>query len=69
MTTARPMKGVLLSALSALLLSTWAPLAAAQVPADPYSYSRATAYTYDALGRVLTETVEPDNPARCVRTT
>ncbi|MFT7773444.1 RHS repeat-associated core domain-containing protein [Roseateles sp.] len=38
----------------------------AQTPADPYSYSRAVSYTYDTAGRVLTETVEPDNPALCV---
>lgn len=41
----------------------------AQSPADPYSYSRATAFTYDAKGRVQTQTVEPDNLPLCVVTT
>lgn len=48
---------------------TLASPASAQTPPDPYSYSRVVAYTYDAAGRVATETVEPDNPALCVLTT
>jgi RHS repeat-associated protein len=54
--------------LAALGLALGLP-AQAQLPANPYSYSRSVAYTYDAAGRVLTETVEPDNPALCVLTT
>ena len=57
-----------LVALGALWASALLP-AQAQTPANPYSYSRAVAYTYDAAGRVATETVEPDNPALCVLTT
>lgn len=35
----------------------------------PNNYTRATAYTYDALGRVKTEKVEPNVPSACVLTT
>ena len=45
------------------------PSAQAQVPADPYSYSRTTSYSYDAKGRLQTETIEPDTPAWCVVST
>ena len=40
-----------------------------QVPADPYNYSRTSSYTYDAVGRVLTETTEPNSAAWCVVST
>ena len=42
----------------------------AQVPADPSSYSRTSAFEYDPVTGLLTsETVEPDNPQLCVKTT
>jgi RHS repeat-associated protein len=44
----------------------FAPLARSQAPADPYSYSRITSYSYDSVGRLQTEVVEPDNLASCV---
>ena len=58
-------RGCLLAAALALV----AGLAQAQAPADPYNYSRITSYTYDAKGRVQTETVEPDNIQSCVVST
>ncbi|MDR7335406.1 RHS repeat-associated core domain-containing protein [Roseateles asaccharophilus] len=65
---ARWRAGLLVPLASLGVLGGLAP-ASAQTPADPYNYSRSVAYTYDAADRVLTETVEPDNPALCVRTT
>lgn len=44
--------------------------AQAQTPANPYSYSRSSSFDYDPSSGLLTsETVEPDNPALCVKTT
>lgn len=43
--------------------------AAAQVPADPYNYSRSSSFTYQSNGLLATETVEPDNANLCVTTT
>jgi RHS repeat-associated protein len=41
----------------------------AQVPSDPYNYSRSSAFEYDpASGLLTSETVEPDNLAACVKT-
>ena len=40
-----------------------------QAPANPYSYGRVTSYTYDAKGRVATETIEPSNLQSCTVTT
>ena len=37
-----------------------------QVAADPYSYSRTSSYSYDAGGRLLSESAEPDSAAWCV---
>jgi RHS repeat-associated protein len=51
------------------LLGALFSAAQAQVPADPYNYSRTSSYTYDSKGRVLTETTEPDSPAWCVIST
>ncbi|ANH67613.1 RHS repeat domain-containing protein [Mitsuaria sp. 7] len=45
------------------------PAVLAQTPANPYSYSRTSAITYRADGLVDTETVEPDNPQQCTKTT
>ncbi|TDK59545.1 RHS repeat domain-containing protein, partial [Sapientia aquatica] len=42
----------------------------AQTPANVYSYSRSSSFTYDPVnGLLLTETVEPNNPQLCVLTT
>ncbi|MEC5161530.1 MULTISPECIES: RHS repeat-associated core domain-containing protein [unclassified Janthinobacterium] len=47
-----------------------AGVANAQVPPNPYNYSRGSAFEYDATSGLLTsETVEPNNPASCVTTT
>lgn len=41
----------------------------AQVPANPYDYTRASSFEYDPTTGLLTaETIEPDNIALCVRT-
>jgi RHS repeat-associated protein len=64
---------VLLRASTALLLAV-AGLAHAQVPADPYNYSRKSSFTYfgaaDGVwaGLLQSETVEPDNAQSCVNT-
>jgi RHS repeat-associated protein len=42
--------------------------AQAQIPADPYDYSRSTSFVYQSNGRLDRETVEPDNTALCVDT-
>jgi RHS repeat-associated protein len=61
--------------LPAALLTGWGQAAQAQVPADPYNYSRASAFEYylpadGALNGLLkTETIEPGNPNLCVVTT
>ncbi|WP_300754620.1 RHS repeat-associated core domain-containing protein [Janthinobacterium sp.] len=42
----------------------------AQTAPNPYSYSRSSSFEYDpASGLLTSETVEPDNPALCVKTT
>src|SRR4051812_30514842 len=42
----------------------------AQVPPDPYNYSRTSSFAYDASTGLLTnETVEQSNAALCVSTT
>lgn len=47
-----------------------AGIVAAQVPSNPYSYSRTSAFEYDpATGMLTGEKVEPDNPSLCVNTT
>ncbi len=59
---------MVLGVLSAVLCMA----AYAQVPADPYNYSRKSSFTYDAqTGLLASETVEPDaaNVALCVQTT
>jgi RHS repeat-associated protein len=53
----------------AALLMLAAGAVQAQVPADPFNYNRSTSYSYDAQGRLLTETVEPDNLTSCVLST
>lgn len=55
--------GNVAAALWAALL--WIP-AYAQVPANPFDYSRSTAYEYDTKGRPKKITVEPDSPQVCV---
>lgn len=58
--------------LAALVTWGWLALAThahAQVPADPYNYSRTSSFTYFANGLLQSETVEPDSPASCVTTT
>src|SRR5580765_5916091 len=52
----------------ALLIGLCLGTAQAQVPANPYNYSRTTSFTYDAAGRVSSQTVEPGNAASCVVT-
>ena len=46
-----------------------AQLPAAQAVADPFNYTRTTSTTYRADGLVDTETIEPNDPQRCVVTT
>jgi RHS repeat-associated protein len=58
--------GQVLTALTALITVHGAQ---AQAPANPYSYSRSASFTYDAKGRVATETAEPSNLPSCVVTT
>src|SRR5438132_13407267 len=61
------------AALLALLCAA-AGSAQAQVPGDPYNYSRSSSFTYyDATagsknGLLASETVEPGNPQLCVTT-
>jgi len=43
--------------------------AQAQAPADPYSYSRTSSFTYQANGLLASETIEPDQPQLCLTTT
>jgi hypothetical protein len=51
------------------LLTALTPSAQAQVPPDPYNYSRASSFTYRADGLLQSQTVEPNNPNLCVLTT
>ncbi len=39
------------------------------VPANPYSQTRVRAFTYDSIGALHTETVEPGLPQSCLQTT
>lgn len=56
---------------TSLLLSALLPVAQAQIPANPYSYSRTGASSYygaaDGIkrGKLKTVTIEPDNPQLC----
>jgi RHS repeat-associated protein len=51
-------------------LALCAALAHAQSPANPYSYTRTSSFTYNpTTGLLVTETVEPTNPQSCVVTT
>lgn len=57
--------------LGALALLAFCGSAQAQsvIPADPSSFSRSSAFEYDPdNGMLLSETVEPNNPALCVKT-
>lgn len=55
---------------SVTMLTLCIPAANAQVPTDPFNYSRTTTFTYDVnTGRVATETIEPNNAPSCVLTT
>jgi RHS repeat-associated protein len=59
----------LLSAGLMLLAGLTAVSARAQLPTDPYNYSRASAFEYDdTTGLLKTETVEPDNSNLCATT-
>ena len=44
-------------------------IAQAQAPGDIYNYSRSSSFTYRADGLLESETVEPDAPGLCVKTT
>ena len=52
----------------AVLIGLCIGRAQAQVPANPYNYSRTTSFTYDAAGFVSSQTVEPGNAPSCVVT-
>lgn len=45
------------------------PVVLAQAVANPFDYSRTSSFTYRADGLLETETVEPDLPDQCVKTT
>src|SRR6266851_9049387 len=52
-----------------LLFCLMAGSAWAQVPTDPFNYSRSSSFEYDpTTGLITSETVEPDNIASCVKT-
>lgn len=41
----------------------------AQAVADPFNYTRTSSFTYQPNGMLAGETIEPDNPSSCVKTT
>ena len=48
--------------------AVWPAPGRAQVPADPYQYSRSSSFTYRGDGLIETETIEPDEPSACLVT-
>ena len=57
-------------ALAPALAALLATAAQAQVPADPFNYTRTSSFTYRADGLLESETIDPDaaNAALCVKT-